>query len=115
MNSSDAIHEVDMEVVIVLDDASVVVISWAMDGVLEGIGLDIEPEAKSIPRDDETDVTATPRWLHLSGQSVGEFGSAWHIPNEGCPETLWAVRLSLNGGSVVAIGLDELEDGTVQY
>jgi hypothetical protein len=38
-NWSGKIHEVDMDVIMMLDDGSSPVISWAMDGLVEGLGL----------------------------------------------------------------------------
>jgi hypothetical protein len=40
-NSAEVIHEVDMDVTIMLDDGTSSVVSWAMDGVVEGIDLRI--------------------------------------------------------------------------
>jgi hypothetical protein len=114
-NASDAVHEVDMDVVIALDNESAAVISWAMNGLVEGLDLQIQRNSATDVRDDETDVAANPHWRPVVGRTVDEVASAWHVPNEGCPETLWAVRLSLSGGSSVVIGLGEVEDGIVQY
>ena len=107
------IHEVDMDVTLVLDDERSAVVSWAMDGLVEGIDLRIRRTA--LLESDETDVTATLNWRSLVNRVVEGAAAAWHVPNEGCPETLWAVRLSLGEGSAIAVALGEVETGTIQY
>jgi len=115
-SSLSEIHEVDMDVILVLNDGNTAVISWAMDGLVEGLGLQIWTDSDAMTlRNDQTEVSATPEWRPLVGETVDAVGGAWHVPNEGCPDTLWAIRLSLSGGSSVAVGLGEVEDDVVQY
>jgi hypothetical protein len=114
-NSAETVHEVDMEVTIMLDDGTSAVVSWAMDGVVEGIDLRICRSLGTVLEVDESDVTATPEWRTLVDHVVDEVAAAWHVPNEGCPETVWAVRLSLSEGSTIAIALGEVEADVVQY
>src|SRR5690606_4480427 len=42
-SSAEAIHEVDMEVTIMLDNGTSAVVSWAMDGLVESIDLALRP------------------------------------------------------------------------
>jgi hypothetical protein len=114
-NSADTIHEVDMDITIMLDDGTSAVVSWAMDGLVEGIDLRIRRNSGRMLEIDETDVTATPEWRGLVDQVIKEVAAAWHVPNEGCPDTLWAVRLSLSEGSTIAFALGEVETDIVQY
>lgn len=114
-NSAEAIHEVDMDVTIMLDDGTSAVVSWAMDGVLEGVDLRISRSLGTELEIDSTDVTATPEWRSLVNHVIDEVGAAWHVPNEGCPDIVWAVRLSLSDGSAVTIALGEVETDIVQY
>ena len=114
-NSAEAIHEVDMDVSMILDDGGFAVVSWAMNGVLEGIDLRICRGPGIAPELDETDVTATPEWRSVVDHVIGDVAAAWHVPNEGCPSTVWAVRLSLSEGSTIAIALGEVEADIVQY
>ncbi len=98
-----------------LDDRASAVVSWAMDGLVEGIDLRIRRSAATAVELDETDVTATLEWRSLVNHVIDEVAAAWHVPNEGCPDTLWAVRLTLSEGLTVAIGLGEVEADVAQY
>jgi hypothetical protein len=112
---SEAIHEVDMDVTIILDDGTSAVVSWAMDGLLEGIDLRICRSAGTELEIDETDVTGTPEWRSIVDHVIDEVAAAWHVPNEGCPDTVWAVRLSFSEGFTIAVALGEAETDVVQY
>jgi hypothetical protein len=115
-NASEEIHEVEMDVVIGLDDGRSAAISWAMDGYIEGLGLVIERSSSPAAlHDGDTDVTTTTRWRDLVGRSVDAVEGAWHVPNDGCPDTLWAVQLSLTGPTSVTIALGEVRDDIVRY
>jgi hypothetical protein len=114
-NSATAIHEVDMDVAMTLDDGTSAVVSWAMAGLVEGIDLRIQPRSRTLLEADETDVTTTSEWRRVVGHVIDEVAAAWHVPNEGCPETVWAVRLSFSEGTALAIALGEVEDDVVQY
>ena len=46
---------------------------------------------------------------------IEEVAAAWHVPNEGCPDTIWAVRLSLSEGATIVVALGEVEDEVAQY
>ena len=104
-----------MDVTIMLDDGTSAVVSWAMDGLVEGIDLRIRRSSGTVLEIDETDVTTTPEWRSLVDQVIVEVAVSWHVPNEGCPDTLWAVRLSLSEGSTIALALGEVEADIVQY
>ncbi len=114
-NSAEAIHEVDMDVAIMLDNGASAVVSWSMDGLVEGIDLEIRQNSGTTPELEETDVTSTPEWQSLVNQVVNEVAVAWQVPNDGCPNTLWAVRLSLSEGSTIVVALGEIEGDIVQY
>lgn len=114
-NSAEATHEVDMDVTILLDDGTSAVVSWAMHGLVEGIDLRVRRSSDRVLEIDETDVTATPEWRSLVNHVIAEVAAAWHVPNEGCPHTLWAVRLSFSEGSTIALALGEIETDIVQY
>ena len=53
-DSVEAIHEVDMDVTIMLDNGTAAVVSWAMDGLVEGIDLRIQEKSGTLLRTDET-------------------------------------------------------------
>lgn len=104
-----------MDVTLLLDDGRSAVVSWAMDGLVEGIDLRIRRSSGTVLEIDEADVTGTLEWRCLVDHVIEEVAAAWHVPNEGCPETLWAVRLSLSEGSTIAVALGEVETDIVQY
>jgi hypothetical protein len=103
-----------MDVTVMLDGGTSLVVSWAMAGLVEGIDLRIR-QSGPVPEIDETDVTATQEWRKVVGRSIEDVAAAWHVPNEGCPDTLWAVRLSLGGGGPIVIALGQVEADVVQY
>lgn len=113
--ASVGVHEVGLDVLIVLGDGKVAQVSWAMEGLIEGIDLRVARNSATALRDGEVDVTACPEWRSKIGKTVGQVGAAWHVPNEGSPEALWSIRLSLVGGSSVTFALGEVHDGVVRY
>lgn len=92
-------------------ERAVIVTSWAMEGLTEGIDVSLDHDA--LPN--ATNVQGTPRWRPFVGQTLQEAAASWHVPNEGCPVTLWAIRLTFTHASSVSIALGEIEDGDVQY
>ena len=60
-----------MDVSMILDDGGFAVVSWAMNGVLEGIDLRICRGPGIAPELDETDVTATPEPAAFSLAGLG--------------------------------------------
>jgi len=114
-NSADTIDEVDMDVMLVLDDGNLAIVSWAMDGLVEGIDVRLRRAAGTPPEFGETDVTASPKWRTRVHQVIKELAVAWHVPNEGCPETLWAVRFSLSEGSTFTVALGQVDADVVRY
>jgi hypothetical protein len=50
-----------MDVTIMLDDGTAADVSWAMDGLVEGIDLRLRRRYGTVLESDETDVTGTPR------------------------------------------------------
>jgi hypothetical protein len=104
-----------MDVRIILDDGTSAFVSWAMQGFVEGIDLRIRRNSGTKLEANETDVTTTPQWRGAVDNTVDEVAGAWHVPNEGCPDTLWSVRLSLCGGSAITIALGEIRSKLVEY
>ena len=86
-----------------------------MDGFVEGVDLRSVQASETPEGEDETDVTIVEQWRSLVGRVVEEVAAAWHVPNEGCPKTLWAIRLTLSGAFSVAIGLGEIRNEALQY
>ena len=112
----DRVHEVDMAVELVVISGSTVVLSWAMDGLAEGmaIGLRDPGELEGSPAGAAVDVTAHTDWRRFLGKPISDVAAAWHVPNEGCGEMPWAFRVDLSGetGFVVALGESTATDLT---
>jgi hypothetical protein len=74
-------------------------ITWAMAGTLEG--LSVFSGAYSGIASEVLDASQREAWCQHIGQSIISVAASWQISNEGCPESLWAIRLGFAKGSVV--------------
>ncbi|MEU1407034.1 hypothetical protein ABZ471_32640 [Streptomyces sp. NPDC005728] len=105
-----------MAVDLVMSTGAALSLSWAMDGLNEGmaIGLREPGESAADSPGDAVDVSDHADWERFLGAEIVEIGSAWHVPNEGCPEMPWAYRLGFSNKSflVVALGTAEGEGFT---
>lgn len=107
------VHEVDWDVVFRFDDEKRAIVGWSMDKFVEGLSLTLNGAAVADPME-EVDVSDSPEWRRLIDQRIVSVETAWHVPNEGCPETLWGIRL-LGTHSSVAISLGKVDGGKLQY
>lgn len=105
------VHEVDMAVKMTMDSGTAVVLSWEMDGLNEGLAIESSPtmDAHSLPGD-VIDVSSNADWSRLLGRSIVSISTAWHVPNEGCPEMPWAFRFAFTEGVHLVIALGEAEE-----
>lgn len=108
------VHEVDWDVVLRLSGEILAVVGWSMDGFIEGLNakLNDTEEAASM---EEVDVSETPDWRRLLGETIVSVQAAWHIPSDGCPQTLWGIRIFVSGDFSVAVSLGKVEDGKLEY
>ncbi|MGX2995077.1 hypothetical protein JNUCC64_12385 [Streptomyces sp. JNUCC 64] len=102
-----------MAVDLVMANGAVLSLSWAMDGLSEGMAIELREPGESdvdLPGD-AIDVSGHVDWGRFLGVDVTEISPAWHVPNEGCPEMPWAYRLAFSNRSslVVALGAAEGE------
>ncbi|MBP2337375.1 hypothetical protein JOF41_003553 [Saccharothrix coeruleofusca] len=96
-----------MAVELVMSTGATLSLSWAMDGLNEGVAIELrEPEESDVdlPRD-TVDVSGHVDWEMFLGAHIVEISPAWHIPNEGCPEMPWAYRLGFSNESSLVIAL----------
>lgn len=111
------VHEVDMEIVLRFENSVDLVITWAMEGPIQG--LDVERLAGATgwatPRVSRDNVTDMPEWKPLTGRRVEEVGVAWHESEEGPEETLWSLRLSFGEAGSVVVALGQVREGRVRY
>ncbi|MEV1129774.1 hypothetical protein [Agromyces sp. NPDC049794] len=111
------VHEVDQSVWIRLGSNSWLVFSWAMDGLREGLAVELTVSGMpdSIANGDLLDVSSIPDWMSQLGGSIVGIAVTWHVPNEGCPEMPWSFRLDLSNGSSVVIALGEADGSAFAY
>ena len=111
------VHEVDHGVELVMADGSVLALHWEMRGEDEFLaivpmsvsGFWTEGQIEALSFSD------APEWMGILGRTVTGVGVAWHIPNAGCPRSVWAIRIDLVGGSSFVIALGEVREGTPAY
>jgi hypothetical protein len=99
-------------VVLDLADRGRVVVTWAMTGPLEGLTL-MSEEAYSGTTDEVLEAAEREAWRKHVGQSITSVAASWQVSGEGCPESLWAVRIGFPEGSVV-IALGQVRS-SIQY
>jgi hypothetical protein len=112
----DSIHEVDMGVVLITNRGTAVEVTWAMEGAIEGLAITISQTPENIDRRlSASDVSQLPGWQEILGLSACEIGTAWHVPNEGCPQSLWSLRITYSNNCSVVIALGEVDEGSMKY
>ncbi|MEW9550334.1 hypothetical protein [Nonomuraea sp. NPDC050783] len=112
----DGLHEVDMGVELITVDGAALSLSWAMEGLNEGLAIDFFPfPGVEDDRTEAIDVSGVEEWQPLLGGTIASMAFSSHFPNEGCPETLWSVRLSFAGASSVVVALGEVMGGGISY
>ncbi|MFI5523560.1 hypothetical protein [Streptomyces platensis] len=106
-----------MAVELVMDSGAALVLSWAMDGVKEGLAIEFRSpgEADVNLPGDPVDVSDHVDWERFLGVSIAGISPAWHVPNEGCPEMPWAYRFEFSNESSLVIALGEAEADGFTY
>ncbi|MFJ1547636.1 hypothetical protein [Streptomyces sp. NPDC088246] len=113
----DRAHEVDMAVELIMAGGAGLVLSWAMDGVNEGLAIEFRDPGESDVdlHGDAIDVSDHVDWTRFLGAPIESITPAWHVPNEGCPEMPWAFRFEFSNKSSLVIALGEAEVGGFTY
>ncbi|MEU3776094.1 hypothetical protein AB0F11_23335 [Streptomyces sp. NPDC032472] len=92
-------------------------LSWAMDGLNEGLAIELweagESNAGSIA--ETVDVSDHLEWATFLGGSIVNVTPALHVPNEGCPEMPWAFRLDFSNSLSLVIALGESKGSGFTY
>jgi hypothetical protein len=114
---AERIHEVDMGVEIHTGQGATLRLRWEMDGLDEGLGIELESAADGLSpdRSELIDVSDHADWKPLLGRTVEGVAFATHVPNEGCPETVWSMRIDLSGFAHVTVALGESKEGRIAY
>lgn len=112
-NESDLIDEVDMDVVLHFIGGGHLKISWAMDGLIEGLALSRD----DLPSQDlsHLDVSSSPNWAHLIGGELKEARVLWHPANAGVPDSIWWMGFTFGSGVSFSVVLGEMRDGVADY
>ena len=88
-------------VVLDLADRGSTIITWAMQGELEGLALLNDDGSYSGAADGIVDANTRVAWRAHRGHKIISVGAAWQVSGDGCPESLWAARLDFSTGSIV--------------
>ncbi|WP_139821047.1 hypothetical protein [Krasilnikoviella flava] len=116
-HKEDRVHEVDMAIELYMKSGAVLMLSWAMDGMSEGMAIEIKgpkDDPDSLPGD-SVDVTIHVDWIRYLGLSIANIGVSWHIPNEGCPAMPWAYDFDFSDGSSLVVALGEFNNAMPKY
>jgi hypothetical protein len=111
------VHEVDHGVELVMADGSALSLQWEMQGEDEFLSIVLQSvsRARADGLIDAFGVADSPEWSEIFGRPVTDVGVAWHIPNAGCPRSVWAIRIDLDGDSSFVIALGEVREGVPAY
>ncbi|MFC9297193.1 hypothetical protein ACFTWH_01665 [Streptomyces sp. NPDC057011] len=114
---ADVAHEVDMSVELVMASGITLALSWAMDGLNEGLAMELREAGDSAVGSiaEAVDVSDHTEWAAFLGASIVNAAPAWHVPNEGCPEMPWAFRLDFSNSSSLVIALGESNGSGFTY
>lgn len=113
----DTVHEIDMAIRLSLVNGHEVLVRWEMQGLNEGLGFGLftDSRAELLNAVEFINISATPEWRSCSEASITQVAGAFHVPNEGCPEALWAIRLNFANDASVVIALGEMSSDRLAY
>ncbi|MFF1487299.1 hypothetical protein ACIGZH_32680 [Streptomyces sp. NPDC058319] len=106
-----------MAVDLIMSTGAALSLSWAMDGLNEGMAIELREPGESdadLPGD-TVDVSDHVDWERFLGVDIVEIIPAWHVPNDGCPEMPWAYRLGFSNKSSLVIALGSAEGEGFAY
>jgi hypothetical protein len=114
------VHEVDHGVELVMADGSVLALHWEMQGWCHFLAIVPMSVSGSLGPEgliDALSVSEAPEWVGILGRTIHGVEVAWHISSTGagCPRSVWAVRIDLDGGSSFVIALGEIQEGAPTY
>lgn len=113
----DTVHEIDMALKFSLVGGQSLVMRWEMQGLNEGLsaGFFDNAIAGELNGVDFIDVSATPEWRPFLGEAIAHIAGAFYVPNEGCPEALWAMRFDFSHGRSAVVALGEMSGDNLGY
>lgn len=114
-----AVHEAGSGVVLSLDSGARLVFSWQMEGSNEGLGIEVQAGPGDAYRDifhRRVAASGVPPWPNVLASEIQNVALSFHVPCDGCPQTLWAARLQFAAGPSAVIALGEVDSlGKPQY
>jgi hypothetical protein len=109
-----AVHEVD-HAVLLSTDSMTVALEWRIRDYDEFLGVVTPPsEGASAAVTDVVDVTGRRQWLTFLDRTIAGFGVATYSSGGG-HMLPWAIRMGVEGGAAVVVGLGEMRDNTPVY
>ncbi|MEV6646135.1 hypothetical protein [Amycolatopsis sp. NPDC051371] len=106
------VQEVAHGVVFAFEDGHVLFAQWQMDGEDEFLLLGSGDGGLLV---DAVEVGELPEWRPLLGRKIVRVGTARHVPWEGRPLVLWALRIEFEGDLSVVVALGEIRQGVAAY
>jgi hypothetical protein len=107
-------HEVD-HAVLVSTESVTLVLEWCIRSYDEFLNvLDSPDQGAAAAVNDVVDVTGVPQWSALVGSVIAGFGMATQQSEAG-HELPWAVRIDVEHGASVVVGLGELRGAIPSY
>lgn len=90
------------------DEQQSTVLTWSMSGRREGLTIISVGAVYRGTTTKTLDAAARAAWSRFVDKEVLAVNASWHVSGEQCSETLWAVRLEFDAGSVViALGVGD--------
>lgn len=90
-------------------------ITWAMNGVIEGLSITLAGGDSLGEGVHLVDMTAAGPWSTTVGLAVEAVGLAWHRANAGSPLSVWGIRFSLSDRRILVIALGSMQGGIAEY
>lgn len=99
-----------MGVEIAVDSGIRFVVSWAVDGLVQGLGQRVLSEGFEGRVGTVVDVSTMDQWKPLLGRAISRIGLASHVTEDGCPSTYWSMRIEFEGEGSFVIALGEVDE-----
>ncbi len=107
-----AVHEAGSGIVLSLDSGTQLIFSWQMEGLNEGLRIEVQAGAGHAYRDifhRRVATSSVPPWPNVVASEIQNLALSFHAPCDGCPRTLWAARLQFASGASAVVALGEVD------
>lgn len=109
--------QADMGIEVVLSDGRTFVAVWNMKGYCEGLAFGVF-QSNTYARGERVKSIGAgelDEWKGRSARAITSVGLAWHLPDDRCPETIWSVRVGVDGADVVIALGEAKESDHIRY